>query len=270
MTYLAAFGLGAILGLIAAAPAHAAESFRLERVAVTRFTPTPDGRMNMAEGVLDTTEQVTWRTVQSVPKPGDIPGWALDQYLARVDSWLEYLALGGSEVVANFEAAPRAAAVTINGKQYVTVKVKESARVFTGSLINISTMGRLAGGTDTLISGFVIEDRPRAVLIRAVGPGLGQFDVPGFAPDPFLSIKRNSTTIYFNDDWDDSWEAFLIRGASSRVGAFPLQANSRDAVRLVILEPGAYTVHVSAAPMTPGGQVLLEVYSVPEEVFDGN
>jgi hypothetical protein len=38
----------------------------------------------------------------------------------------------------------------------------------------------------------------------------------------------------------------------------------------VILEPGAYTVHVSAAAMSAGGQVLLEVYSVPEDVFDGN
>jgi len=48
---------------------------------------------------------------------------------------------------------------------------------------------------------------------------------------------------------------------SSQVGAFPLVAGSRDAVLMVTLEPGAYTVEV-AAQGAVGGEVLVEVYGV--------
>ena len=97
--------------------------------------------------------------------------WALNRSLARVDTWQAYYALGGGEVVANFEVLEGGARTTINGDAYVAVAVSPNAQVLTGGLINISTRARVGPGGDAVIGGFVIESRPRAVLIRAVGPG---------------------------------------------------------------------------------------------------
>ncbi len=261
--------LGCLVALLLTPASRGADSFRLDRVAIVRFTPTPDGRMNIAHGILDLTENITWRGTTSVPRIAGIPAWALDRNLARVDTWQVYYALGDGEVVANFAVEERGARVVIDGHAYIAVAVSPTARVFTGGLINISTRTRVAAGGDVVIAGFVVEERPRAVLIRAVGPGLRQFNVPGATPDPFLSVKRNGATLHFNDNWDTGLDAALIARATARVGAFPLAANSRDAARVVILGPGAYTVHVqTAAPDVAGGDVLIEVYGVPEDVFD--
>jgi hypothetical protein len=74
-----------------------------------------------------------------------------------------------------------------------------------------------------------------------------------------------ATKIDENDDWSGS-AALSSRFLS--VGAFPLQAGSRDAVLLVTLPPGSYTAQVAASPNTPAGVSrtgvgLVEVYEVP-------
>lgn len=269
--YTFAFILGGLFGLMLASPSRGAESFRLDRIAITRFTPASDGRMDIQQGILDVTGNVRWRSSQSVPAIAGIPTWALGRDLVRVDHWLAYYALGSGEGVSNFEIQAGGVRVVINDQAYLAVGLSESARVFTGGLINISTRARVAAGGDVVIGGFVVEDRPRVVLVRAIGPGLNQFNVAGPTPDPYLSVKRDGMTIHFNDNWGSGADFRLIQRAAARVGAFPLEASSRDAAKVVILGPGAYTVEVrTASPDVPGGQVLLEVYSVPEDVFDQN
>lgn len=263
--------LGGLIGLALATPSRGAPSFRLDRIAIVRFTPTPDGRMDIREGVLDVTENIAWRSALSAPRPDGIPAWALDRNLARVDTWLAYHALGGGEVVANFAVQEGGLRAVINERAYIAVAVSEAARILTGGLINISTRARVGAGGDTVIAGFVVEERPRTFLIRAVGPGLRQFGVAGPTPDPFLSIKRNGMTIHFNDNWWSGLDGSVNQRAALHVGAFPLESNSRDAAKVVILGPGSYTVEVqTASPEVPGGDILLEVYSVPEEIFDRN
>lgn len=56
-----------------------------------------------------------------------------------------------------------------------------------------------------------------------------------------------------------------ILAAALRVGACALCEGSKDSAVLVELPPGVYTVSVeSAGPVTTSGDVLVEVYRVPE------
>ncbi len=125
----------------------------------------------------------------------------------------------------------------------------------TPRLINVSVNKAIATG-ETLIAGFVIAgDTSRTVLLRAVGPGLAAFGVPGTMADP--ALYSGSTKIAGNDNWGGDAQ---VSAAFTQVGAFGLAATSKDAVLLVTLAPGAYTAQVNG---TAGGLALVEVYEVP-------
>jgi hypothetical protein len=120
-----------------------------------------------------------------------------------------------------------------------------------------------------LIAGFVISGTaPQRVLIRAVGPTLGNapFNVPGVLANPQLNLFRGATLVRTNDDWFRDPEANLIREAAAAVRAFALGPQSLDAALLVYLEPGAYTAVVSgppnAGPNAQTGNALVEIYEV--------
>src|SRR5262249_24643786 len=129
----------------------------------------------------------------------------------------------------------------------------------TPRLINVSVRKQINAG-ETLTAGFVIGgNNSRTVLVRAVGPGLAAFGVPGTMADPQLALFSGGTQIAANDDWGG--DAQLV-SASASVGAFALSAaNSKDSVLLVTLAPGAYTATVKSA--SGSGQALVEVYEVP-------
>lgn len=266
-THLAAFTLGALFALLIAAPARSAEPFRLDRLAIVQFTPTTENQLLLRNGVLGVAGEVQWRGPQTIARPAILPTWILGRNLVKVDAWLAFHGLGGF-ATADFELQEGAQRVVIGDQAYMAVAPREGALVATGKLINMSMRTKLLGG-EAVTAGFVIEDRRRAVLVRAVGPSLRRFNVVSTHPDPWLAIKRNAQTIVGNDDWSNQVFAKLVEQASARVGAFPLDIASLDAALVVILEPGAYTVHVgSDRSDVPSGDVLVEVYSVPEEVFE--
>jgi uncharacterized delta-60 repeat protein len=122
-------------------------------------------------------------------------------------------------------------------------------------LINVSTRAQLAAD-EVLISGFVIAGGgERQVLLRAVGPGLATYGVPQIMTAPTLRLYTQAgELIASNSGWggDDA-----LRATMARVGAFPLQSGSEDAVLAPTLAPGAYSIHVSGGG---GGVVLAEVY----------
>jgi len=266
-TYIASFLLGVLIALIVAKPARAAEPFRLDRVGVVQFAALGEGVLRRQSGVLHQDGRISWRITSELPRPANTPEWALGRTLVTNAAWLSYRALGPT-ALDNFELAEGMVRFAIGDESYHVVAVNPLAYLATGRLINISTRARVAAGGDEVIAGFVIEGQPRAVLVRAVGPTLARFGVAGPVPDPFLSVKRNGVTLQFNDNWWARPDAAEIRQAAAMVGAFPLDDNSRDAARLLVLSPGAYTVHVqTAAPEVPGGHVLVEVYSVPDETI---
>ncbi|HUR56821.1 MAG TPA: immunoglobulin domain-containing protein [Opitutaceae bacterium] len=126
-------------------------------------------------------------------------------------------------------------------------------------LMNVSVLKPIGAGT-TLSAGFVIGGiTPKTVLIRAVGPGLTAFGLPGALADPRLSVFRQgvSAAIAENNDWGGT---AALKAAFSSVGAFGLADASRDAAVLLTLEPGDY---VAQATGTAAGTVLVEVYDVP-------
>lgn len=267
--YVAAFLLGGLIALLVAAPARSAETFRLDRIAVVRITPVAEDQLLLRNGVLGVSGDIAWRGTQTIARPANTPAWALNRNLVNATAWLAFHSLGGL-ATADFEIQEGGVRAVIGDQTYLAVAPREGATVATGRLINISTRAKLPGG-DIVIAGFVIEDRPRAVLVRAVGPGLRRFGVASAHPDPWLTIKRNGQTVVGNDDWTNQNLASLVEQITARVGAFPLDIASFDAAAVVILTPGAYTVHVgSERSDVSSGDVLVEVYSVPEEAFDTN
>jgi hypothetical protein len=138
-------------------------------------------------------------------------------------------------------------------------------------VVNISTRGSIGTGADILIAGFVIAgDRSKTVLVRGIGPTLGNFGVGGTITDPSLSIVsirpttigNPATEVAANDDWGLAANASEILTVSATVGGFPLDVGSKDAAILITLPPGAYTAQLSGVGGLTGNG-LVEVYSVP-------
>lgn len=128
-------------------------------------------------------------------------------------------------------------------------------------LANLSVRSPAGSGVNTLVVGFAISGpSPKPILIRAIGPTLANFGVPGPMTDPILTVYRGAAPIELNDNWGLGASADPILTRSRAVGAFPLDRNSRDAAILINLLPGAYTAQVSAAGTSANGVALLEVY----------
>jgi hypothetical protein len=126
-------------------------------------------------------------------------------------------------------------------------------------LSNISARNFVGTGGDILIAGFTIAGSgPKNLLIRAVGPTLGAFGVPGTLADPKVAVYNTAGTVVAEND---SWSASLS-GVFTGVGAFPLAAGSKDAAFTLALPPGGYTVQVSGADGGTG-EALVEVYELP-------
>lgn len=129
-----------------------------------------------------------------------------------------------------------------------------------GFLRNLSTRGQVGTGSNILIAGFVVGGTvPKQVLIRAIGPTLSGFGLTGALTDPQLQVFNSSSALVVaNNNWGGAGD---VISASAQVGAFPLAANSLDAVVLASLAPGAYTAQVSGAGGGTG-IALVELYDV--------
>lgn len=126
-------------------------------------------------------------------------------------------------------------------------------------LVNVSARNRVGTGDDVLIAGFnVIGTGAKQLLIRAVGPTLRRFGVTGSLNDPKIEIYgTGGTKLVENDNW-----AAAISPTFATVGAFALDAASRDAALVTVLSPGSYTVQVRGADGGTG-EALVEIYEVP-------
>jgi cyclophilin family peptidyl-prolyl cis-trans isomerase len=133
----------------------------------------------------------------------------------------------------------------------------------TPRLVNISARTQVGTGDNVLVAGFVIGgSTAKTLLVRAVGPALAQFNVPGVLADPKLQILSNggATILGENDDWGGDPQ---INAAASSVAAFRLtDGASKDAALLITLPPGTYTAQESGVGGTTGIG-LVEVYELP-------
>jgi hypothetical protein len=131
-------------------------------------------------------------------------------------------------------------------------------------LANISTRAQVGTGADIVIPGIVIVGSGSLqLLVRADGPGLAQFGVPGVLANPTLSIFGGfGSAIVSNTGWGTNADPVQIANISSQVGAFPLASGSADSAGVVTLPAGLYTIPISGKNGTTGVG-LAEVYLVP-------
>ena len=124
-----------------------------------------------------------------------------------------------------------------------------------GKLLNISTRLRVQTGDAVLISGFIITGaEPKTVVIRGIGPSLGDFGVANALQNPTLTLFQGDTQLQANDDWFDS-QGDAIRAT----GLQPVY--STESAILRTLAPGSYTAAVRGKNDTTG-IAIVEVYDL--------
>ncbi len=133
----------------------------------------------------------------------------------------------------------------------------------TPRLVNVSVLKNIPTG-NLLTAGFVIGGATaKTVLVRVIGPrlALAPFGITDAMADPKLELFSGQTVIASNDNWGGDAQLSAV-GAS--VGAFAVtDVASKDAMLVITLAPGNYTVQASPIAATTGGLAIVEVYEVP-------
>lgn len=134
----------------------------------------------------------------------------------------------------------------------------------TARLINLSTRALVGSGSATLLAGLVVAPGggPRHLLVRAVGPALTAFGVPGAHADPTLTVlDSRGLALATNDNWDTANATGQLTTAFTHAGAFPFAAGSKDAALLVDLTPGNFSIQITSSAGSTG-VALVEVYDL--------
>jgi len=202
-------------------------------------------------------------------------GWAND-------NWLEETVSSASQAVGAFPLSrgSKDAALLVNlpaggytaqvacrsgggGAALIELYDTESSGVASNvRLVNMSIRTEAGAGDNVVITGFNVSgDAPKRLLIRAIGPELGNFGVAGALSNPVLSLYRNiggvQEEVALNDDWGTG--ATAVNDVSSQVGAFPMTAGSQSAAMVVWVAPGTYTAIVRSGSEEKG-VVIVELY----------
>ena len=130
--------------------------------------------------------------------------------------------------------------------------------------LDISTRSFVQTGDNVMIAGFILLTDNTPVLIRALGPTLGQppFFVPNVLNDPTLELHDATTALIArNDDWRHT----IIGGAimSDQVAAIQSSLlappNGLESAMIVTLPAGNYTAIVRGFDNSVG-VALVEVW----------
>jgi len=126
---------------------------------------------------------------------------------------------------------------------------------------NISTRGFVDVDDNVMIAGLIAgpgNGTSLKILVRALGPTLSDFGVPGALADTTLDLVNSSgTVIRSNDNWRDDPQQ---RAAIEAAGLAP--AHLEEAALVETVAPGAYTAIVRGSNRTTGVG-LVEAYNIP-------
>jgi hypothetical protein len=126
---------------------------------------------------------------------------------------------------------------------------------------NISTRGFVDVDDNVMIAGLIAgpsNGTSLKVLVRALGPTLSDFGVPGALTDPTLDLVNSSgTVIRSNDNWKDDPPQ---RAAIEAAGLAP--SHDAEAALVETVAPGAYTAVVRGNNRATGVG-LVEAYNIP-------
>ena len=143
------------------------------------------------------------------------------------------------------------------GKGVGLVELYDLDGAANSKLANISTRGFVQTGENVMIGGFILGGGgvETNILIRALGPSLGDEGVAGALQDPTLELRdNNGELVAENDDWKSAQEAAI------NATTIPPKRDQEAAI-FASLPPGPYTAIVRGKNDTTGVG-LVEVYNV--------
>lgn len=124
--------------------------------------------------------------------------------------------------------------------------------------VNISTRLGVGTGENVLIEGFIVQGpagSSKRILVRAIGPTLGQFGIADALANPTLEIHDGTgALVAANNDWKTTQVGGLVTGNQfaeiNASGAAP--GNDLESALIVPLAPGNYTAVVRGLGDTVG------------------
>jgi hypothetical protein len=134
------------------------------------------------------------------------------------------------------------------------------------TLNNISTRSFVQTNDNVMIGGFIVAgNRPKRVIVRALGPELAQFGVPNVLADPILELHDGTGALIASNN---NWQTTIIGGiimndqvmAILNTGRAP--TDGRESAIIANLPAGNYTAIIRGVKNTTG-VALVEVYDLP-------
>jgi hypothetical protein len=124
-------------------------------------------------------------------------------------------------------------------------------------LANISTRLRVESGENALICGRIASGTEgKTVIIRAIGPTLGQLGVPDALTDPTLELYQGATLLFSNDNWRESTQQIEIQNS----GLAP--TNDAESAIVWTLAPGETYTAVMRGKNGLTGVGIVETYDL--------
>jgi uncharacterized delta-60 repeat protein len=122
--------------------------------------------------------------------------------------------------------------------------------------LNIATRLRVETGDNVMIAGFIVTgNASKPLVLRGMGPVLGNFGINDFLADPVLDLRGPGGPIVVNNNWKDT-QRNQIEGTPFQPG------DDREAVILATLPPASYTAILTGNNNTTGVGLI--------EVFDND
>jgi hypothetical protein len=133
---------------------------------------------------------------------------------------------------------------------------------------NISARAFVKTGDNVVISGFIVQGTvTKSVIVRAIGPDLGQYGVPNVLANPFLELHDSTGALIASNN---NWATTILGGIITASQADEIQASGLapgdelDSAIIADLPPGAYTAIVSGVNGLTGVG-LPEVYDLSDD-----
>ncbi len=241
----------------------------LTQFGVTGALDRPELTLFDATGALVATN-TGWSTAANAAQ---VPAAALASGAFAFSSGSADSALLVSLAPGNYTAQVNGAGGT-SGVTLIETYDLENPATMQSRLVNISSRGLVGAGQNIIIPGVAINgSSARLLLVRAVGPSLGQFGVAGTIANPQITVTRaqgsSNVLVATNDDWNTQnsstvFTAADVREYTSRAAAFALLENSRDAALILSTSTNVnYTIQVSGVGGDTG-VALVEVYDVTD------
>jgi plastocyanin len=130
---------------------------------------------------------------------------------------------------------------------------------------NISTRSFVQTTDNVMIGGFIVQgNRPKMVIIRAIGPELTQFGVPNVLGNPTLELHNGVGALIASND---NWQTTIIGGiimhdqVQEILNSGLAPTDARESAIIANLPAGNYTAIVRGISNTTG-VALVEVYDL--------